>query len=57
MADVRPGSRTKMRVYYGQGGNRHSERDTQLDVRQRMAHTLRVLLGSRDWRTLPRGAG
>ena len=47
-----------MRNYYGSGGasgNRFSERDIQLSVRQRLAHTVQHLLRGRDWRRLPRG--
>ena len=46
-----------MRNYYGAAGaanTRSSERFTQLRVRQRLAHTVRAILHSRDWRTLPR---
>ena len=54
----KPGSRGKMRVYYGSAGtaaNRFSERDIQLSVRQRLAHIVRHLLRGKDWRQLPRG--
>jgi hypothetical protein len=54
----RPSQRGAMRVYYGQAGalqNRSSERFIQLDVRQRLVHTVRHMLAGRDWRELPRG--
>ena len=50
--------RGRMKVYYGSAGaarNRFSERERQLDVRQRLTHTVRALLRGKDWRTLPRG--
>ena len=58
LAGGRPASRGAMRNYYGSGGasgNRFSERDIQLSVRQRVAHTVQHLLRGRDWRRLPRG--
>jgi hypothetical protein len=58
LAVGKPSSRGRMRVYYGGAGasaNRFSERVLQLDVRQRLVHTVRHLLRGRDWRSLPRG--
>jgi len=50
--------RGAMRIYYGLaglGGTRISERVTQLSVRQRLAHTVRAIIGARRWQDLPRG--
>jgi hypothetical protein len=58
LAGGRPASRGAMRNYYGSGGasgNRFSEREIQLSVRQRLAHTVQHLLRGTDWRRLPRG--
>ena len=54
----RPAVRGAMRIYYGlagTGGSRISERVIQLDVRQRLAHTVRAIIGDRRWQDLPRG--
>jgi hypothetical protein len=56
-----PGRRSQrgaMRVYYGQGGsthNRFGQRFKLLSARQRLVRTVRAILGTRDWRFLPRG--
>ena len=54
-----PGTRAGMTVYYGAGGatsSRFSEREIQLDVRQRLVHTIRALVtAAGGWRALPRG--
>lgn len=56
-----PGNRTQrgaMRIYYGAAGalaNRTSERFIQLDVRQRLIHTVRHAMQGKDWQSMPRG--
>jgi hypothetical protein len=53
-----PAPRNAMRTYYGEPGtecNRHSERWTQIRVRQRLAHTVRCVLAGRTWTNLDRG--
>ena len=39
----------------GTGGSRISESTTQLGARQRLAHTIRAMIGARRWQDLPRG--
>ena len=50
-------SKGAMRVYYGTGDKRRSERDTQLDVRQRLIHTVRAVIEAvpGGWTRMPRG--
>ena len=54
-----PATRRSMPVYYGLAGasaNRVSERFTQVRVRQRLAHTIRLLVSKAGgWLSLPRG--
>ena len=56
-----PGRRSQqgsMRVYYGQGGStgtRFGQKFKLLSARQRLARIIRAVIGTRDWRHLPRG--